>query len=358
LPLRPIPKPRLARVGRPQGHFTQHRRLDKLRETLEQSPDGVMLEDLAHILHVTTRSVRRYLHELSLLVELESLPTGPGGAHLWRIKPSERGRSVALRRTQAYGLLAARRVFDVLRGSALYDELDVTMREVLQVARRPTRGAVKGEVPSDQRLEERFLYVPGPVRHYGDRAEELDDVFQAVADLRVLRFRHRASRGGGRGGADERVTAHPYAMVLHEGGVSCVARHVEAGEVKVFAFERMIEARASDGEHFAIPDGFDVTEYVHGALGVHPPARAAKPARVVVEFDAQAADQARAARFHPTQKVATAPDGRARVSFLAADLDAARAWVLGFGAAARVVEPPELARAVAEELRRALSRYA
>jgi proteasome accessory factor C len=60
---------------------------------------------------------------------------------------------------------------------------------------------------------------------------------------------------------------------------------------------------------------------------------------------------------HPTQKVAMAPDGRARVSLLATDLDAVRAWVLGFGGAARVVEPPELARAVADELRRALSRY-
>jgi predicted DNA-binding transcriptional regulator YafY len=34
-----------------------------------------------------------------------------------------------------------------------------------------------------------------------------------------------------------------------------------------------------------------------------------------------------------------------------------RTWVLGFGAGARVVEPRELADALADELRRAASRY-
>src|SRR5262249_26664353 len=159
---------------RPSGSFTQHRRIDKLRKALEDHPEGLTLDDLALLARVTTRSVRRYLHELSLITELDSVPTTPGHPNLWRIKPSERGRSVALRRTQAYGLLAARRVFDVLKGSALYDELDVTLREVALVARRPTRGAVKGEVPADHRLDERFLYVPMPARNYASKAEELD----------------------------------------------------------------------------------------------------------------------------------------------------------------------------------------
>jgi len=113
--MRPIPRPKGPRVGRPLGKFTQHRRLDFLREKLETHAAGLTLEELATILRVTTRSVRRYLHELGLITELESIPGRPGAAHVWRIKPSERGRNVALRRTQAYALLAARRVFDVLR---------------------------------------------------------------------------------------------------------------------------------------------------------------------------------------------------------------------------------------------------
>src|SRR5271167_4539838 len=142
MPPRPIPRPKSQRVGRPTGRFTQHRRLDLLRERLETHAGGLTLEELAQMLRITTRSVRRYLRELALVTELESIAVRPGSVHMWRIKPSERGRAVPLRRTQAYTLLAARRVFDVLKGSALFDEIDVLLREVAQVAHRPDRKSV------------------------------------------------------------------------------------------------------------------------------------------------------------------------------------------------------------------------
>src|SRR6266851_2986361 len=90
------------RVGRPKGKFTQTLRLTRLRDTLESNPSGMSLEDLAMVLRVTTRSVRRYLGWLGEFTDLESIETARGGAHLWRIKPSERGRTVPLRKTQAY----------------------------------------------------------------------------------------------------------------------------------------------------------------------------------------------------------------------------------------------------------------
>jgi predicted DNA-binding transcriptional regulator YafY len=339
------------RVGRPSGRFTQHRRLDKLRDVLTAHPSGLLLEDLASLLKVTTRSVRRYLGELDRATELQSVETTPGGAHIWRIKPSERGRTVALRRAQAYGLLAARRVFEPMKGSALYDELDVIMRQILQIAQRPTR--TPGEVPSDNGLEDRFVYVPSPARSYGARVEELDELFQCVAELRVMRFRYRAPGLDGRG---ERVTSHPYALLVHRGAVFCVAHDVDQDAVRVFPFDRMGELHPSDHERFDLPAGFDASDFVHGDLGVFEE-RVGTGIRVLVEFEPRAADDVRARRFHPTQKIATAPDGRVRLSMTVPDLAELRAWVLGFGGAARVIEPPELAQDIVRELRRALGRY-
>ena len=43
--------------GRPKGKFTQHRRLDRLREILEKHPRGISLYDLADALSVTVRSM-------------------------------------------------------------------------------------------------------------------------------------------------------------------------------------------------------------------------------------------------------------------------------------------------------------
>ena len=70
--LRPIPRPKVARVGRAKGKFTQSRRLDVLRSLLEGHPSGLTLEQMAESLHVSTRSVRRYLHELGLMTDVNS----------------------------------------------------------------------------------------------------------------------------------------------------------------------------------------------------------------------------------------------------------------------------------------------
>lgn len=360
--LRPIPRPKVPRVGRPTGKFTQHRRLDVLREKLEAHAGGLSLEELAAMLRITTRSVRRYLRELALVTELESIEVRPGGAHLWRIKPSERGRAVPLRRTQAYALLAARRVFDPIRGSALFDEIDVALRQVEQVAHRPAlRTALRGEAATDARLEARFAYVPPSARAYANRGEDVDELFQAVAELRVLRFRYReGAPDAGGGGKDRgaRITAHPYALVLHGGGIACVALDVDRAVARAFLFDRMAELEAAAVERFELPADFELADWVQGDFGV---GRAARTVKLLVEFEPRAAEGVRARRVHPSQKLAVAADGRVRASLSLPEsaevLARARSWLLGFGAAVRVIEPRELAEDIALELRRAADRY-
>jgi predicted DNA-binding transcriptional regulator YafY len=366
MPPRPIPRSKAPRVGRPTGRFTQHRRLDLLREKLETHTAGLTLEELAGMLRITTRSVRRYLRELALVTELESIAVRPGGVHLWRIKPSERGRTVALRRTQAYALLAARRVFDVLRGSALFDEIDVALRDIEQVARRPAiRSSVRGEAPNDVRLEDRFAFLPPPARGYSHQTEALDEVFRAVAELRVLRFLYREDGSSGsepkestemRGGA--RVTAHPYALLMHGGAVACIAHDSAARASRAFALDRMTDVVASETERYELPAEFAITDWVHGDFGV---ARAPTTFKLLIEFDPRVADAVRTRRVHPSQKVAVSGDGRVRASLAVPScpevMDRVRSWLLGFGAAARVLEPRELADEIARELRRAVSRY-
>jgi predicted DNA-binding transcriptional regulator YafY len=365
MPLRPIPRPKASRVGRASGKFTQSRRLDHLRAQLETHTAGLSLDDMAAILRVSTRSVRRYLRELGLVTELESVTVDAGAANLWRIKPSERGRAVNLRRAQAYGLLAPRRVFEVLRGSALFDEIDLAMRQVEQVAHRPTaRTGVRGDVRAEARLEDRFAYVPPMPRAHGSRSEDVDAAFQAVADSAVLRFRYRdegtdgAPGAHGKDGKGARITAHAYALVLHAGTVTCVGHDVDRRATRAFLLERMSDVVASDTEHFELPADFALDDWLQGDFGV---ARGSRLVRILVEFDARSAEVVRGRKVHASQRVAVAADGRARVSFGvpqdARVMGAVRTWILGFGSSARVLEPRELADDVADELRRAAARY-
>src|SRR5260221_164560 len=105
------------------------------------------------------------------------------------------------------------------------------------------RTAMRGEAPSDGRLEDRFAYVPPVPRAYANRSEDVDEAFQAVAELRVLRFRYRDVLDGEEKGA--RVTAHPYALVLQGGAITCVALDVDRRPTRAFLFDRIGDPEAS-----------------------------------------------------------------------------------------------------------------
>jgi len=157
-------------------------------------------------------------------------------------------------------------------------------------------------------------------------------------------------------GAGELVVAHPYAVLLHRGSISLVALDVSRGSIRAFVFERMADLSLRADERFSLPAELRASDFVHGAFGVC--AESAKT-RVLVEFDARVADEIRPRKLHPSQKIATAPDGRVRLSVTLplALLPEMRRWVLGFADAARVIEPPELVAEVAGALSAAAKRY-
>lgn len=346
-----LPEPR---PGRPPGKFTTHRKLDRLRGVLEAYPTGLTLSELAQVLRVTPRSVRRYLQELDRVTQLESVPTTPGGPHKWRVKPTERGRALYLRRTQAYGLLATRRMFEALRGSAIFDEMELVSTELLRLATRPGRTSGAGEVAPDARLEDRVVFVPDPGALSGTAGEELDIVFTAAAELRVARF--TICENGAP--SNERIAFHPYAIVMFRGSVFAIGLSPAHERVRVFPIESMRDTVLDEDAHFCLPETFCVDDYLHGEFGVAEPAYPDAPAHVLVEFEAEVADRVRGHRFHPTQRMAIATDGRVRVSLRLPRAELVRPWLLSWGADARVIEPRSLAREVAEHHRRAARRYA
>lgn len=335
-------------VGRPKGKFTQHRRLDRLRELLLRHPKGLTLYEMAEALEVTPRTMRRYLKEVDRELELQSMETRGGGPLLWKIRASELPRKVELRRTQAYAFLAARRLFEPLAGSTLYEEIDMATNKLLSFSRRPGRGPNAGR--ADARLEDRFLYLPFAPKDYSQKTEELDDLFQAVADLRPLALRYRSS-GKTR---DERIKIHPYAMVLHRDSIYCVGLHTEKEEVRTFVLDRMRDTQIAYTEHFDLPDDFSVDEYFHGELGVF---KSTAQHDVVIDFDARGAEYVRMRRVHSTQKLSPIAGGGLRLSMTVGNLNQLTSWVLEWGARAKVVGPPELVERVRSELEAALGKY-
>jgi predicted DNA-binding transcriptional regulator YafY len=336
------------RVGRPRGRFTQHRRLDKVRLLLEHHPKGITLYELAQAIGVTPRSMRRYLKEVASELDLEPVPTRAGGALRWRIRAGDIPRKIELRRTQTYAILAARRLFEPMRGSTLFDEIEMATQRLLALANRPGRGPNAGL--ADARLEERFLYLPVAPKDYSAKTEELDDLFQSVADLRPLRCRYRS----GRDGTEETIVIHPYAMVLYKDAIYCLGLHTGKGEVRTFLLDRMRDTESSSLERFVLPEDFKVDDYFQGGFGIF---RGTKKHRVVVDFEPGVADLVRSRRVHESQKLLQLADGTVRLTMTVGDLTELTSWILGWGKTAKVVEPEELATAVHAELTGALAKY-
>jgi predicted DNA-binding transcriptional regulator YafY len=338
----------LSERGRPSGRFTQHRRLDHLRELLERRPKGVTLYELATSLHVSPRTLRRYLKEVERDYELEPVRQRGGGKVVWRITAVDIPRKVELRRTQAFALLAARRVFEPMRGSALFDEIDMAVNKLMAVARRPGRGPNAG--PTDTQLEKRFLYLPFAPKFYQQRTEELDDLFQAVADLRPMALQYRSKSRG----TEETIHIHPYALVLHRDAIYTVGYHCEREEIRTFSLDRMRATECSTTERFELPADFEIDDYFQGELGIW---RSDEKHRVVVEFDAEVAEYVRGRRVHPSQRLALLPGGGIRSTMTVGNLNPVVSWVLEWGPRAKVIEPVELVARVKQELSDALAKY-
>jgi predicted DNA-binding transcriptional regulator YafY len=340
--------PPAPRRGRPRGPFTQHRRLDYLRALLQRHPRGMTLYEMARELGVTPRSLRRYLAEVGRELDLVSSTTRPGGPLRWRLATGDAPRRVEVRRTQAYALLAARRLFEPMKGSTLYEEIDLAAQKLLGVARRPGRGPNAGV--AEARLEDRFLYLPFAPKDYAAHTEALDDLFQAVADLRPLTCLYRRARDG----REERIVIHPYAMVLYKDAIYCVGLHVARGEVRTFLLDRMRDTECAVTERFLLPPAFSIDDHFQGQFGIW---SGGKPQRVVIDFEERVTDFVRTRKVHKSQKLTALPEGGVRLTMHIADLTELATWVLGFGETARVVEPADLAERVRRELEGALRRY-
>ena len=132
-------------------------------------------------------------------------------------------------------------------------------------------------------LEDRFLYLPFAPKDYAAHTEELDDLFQAVADLRPLRCRYRRAKDG----QEEKVTIHPYAMVLYKDAIYCVGLHVGKKEIRTFLLDRMRDTECAATERFELPPDFSIDDHFQGQFGIW---RGSEPKKVVIDFDAKVAD--------------------------------------------------------------------
>ncbi len=329
--------PRKPSPGRPTGQYTQAVRLFRLSQLLEAAPEGVRIDDAARELSVTARSIRRDLKALELSgTELEHVDVD-GERRVRRVRTGRSSEPIRLTRYQRYSLAAARRVFDVLAGTPLHDDVSNFFAKLIP--------------PGDEEgaMTERFVYIPEAPKNYRKLKDQIYDIYDGILRSLTLQFHYE---GGTTPGSRK---LEPYALVLYQNGLYVVGHDVQKDAVRTFAVERMRRVRVLANAPFKRDPNIDVSRLFEGAFGI---IGGGERQRVVVDFAPAVAHLVESREWHHTQRLSRTDDEALRVELEVTNLQEVITWVLRWGASAVVREPPELVRRVREEHAKALGRYA
>ena len=118
-------------------------------------------------------------------------------------------------------------------------------------------------------------------------------------------------------------------------------------DIRILAVDRIIALKKSDTVRFTLPESFDPENYLNPSFGIF----IEEPNRVVVRFTADSAIYGRERTWGQEQTIETNPDGSMILSFTAAGRDEIKRWILSYGSGAQALEPAELVREVAREIR-------
>ena len=350
-----------------------------LRE-IEARRAGVTIHELARQVKVSTRTIRR---DLQALQEAGFAVFDEGEEHetkRWRLNAQpfrslEAGLSIA----DVAALYLSRSLVEALSGWPLAEELRAVfekiehalnprMREFLSTlphvisakagprarayASETSGERARGASPRERsdaakRVASERVGGTAGAKPPGSIIDITRRLFDATHDRRVLEMRYFSAKSN----RAKSYLVHPYRLALAQGGVYLVAWVPQYDEFRTFAVERIERLSVSD-ETFRKTRELPADVF-GGSLGVF----WAPAETIVLEFDARVAPFVRGRLWHESQQLEELPGGRLKLSLRVSNDWALRSWVLGFGAAVRVIEPAPLADALLDELKRACAHY-
>lgn len=313
-----------------------------LRE-IESRRTGVTIHELADKVSVSTRTIRRDLQALqeagfAVYDEGEENETKRWRLDAAPFRAVQGGLSVA----DVAALYLSRTVVEGLSGWPLADELRAAF-EKLERALNPRMREFLATLP--QVISAKA--GPRSPSHSVRQVDTTRRLFEAVRDRRVVEMRYFSAAAN----QVKTYTVQPYRLALAHGGLYLMAFVPAYDEFRTFATERIERLSVSD-QTFKRTRELPARLF-ESSMGVF----TGEPEPIVVDFAPRVALIVRSRVWHDSQTASDLPDGGIRLTLCVSNDWALRSWLLGFGAAARVVSPSSLADALADECRRMLKAY-
>ncbi len=270
----------------------------------------------------STRSLRRYLAVLS---EAGFPWFFDRNTQTYRFAEGYSLKRLDLSSGELFGLVALRS-FGASIGGAIGQSIDEITEKLLGSAGRVAKARAESPSPVAFRLAEIRLDEAG---------EKAFSVFAAAERTsRSVRFIY-----SDKDGKKSERTADPYGFIVSSGRIYCVAYDHARRDKRVFAVDNVTEPELLP-RTFTKPADFDVEAYA--AASISGVMHGADTTAVRVRFVPRVAKAAIAARVVAERQITRGEDGSVEIEFRVADVDELVRWVLGWGAQAEIVDPPEV----------------
>jgi proteasome accessory factor B len=159
-------------------------------------------------------------------------------------------------------------------------------------------------------------------------------------------------------GAVKTTRVHPYFLEPDAAlrSVYLIGFDEPANAMRTYKVERIRSATLTQ-ERYEIPDDFDPDAWLANSWGIWS-SDSTPSQRIRLRFDASVAHRVREAVWHRSQELRALDDGGVELAVTVAGIIEIRSWILSWGDAVEVLEPPALRDAVAVAVRGAAARYA
>ena len=314
----------------------------RLLHALESSRHGASIDALASDLEVTTRTIRRDLAALQEAGFALYDERDDNGRVTWRIDGQAlHGIESGFTLPEICALYLSRNLLEAVAGTPFQRDLNNAFARLEKMLSPRMRQFL-------DRLPSVLAAKPGPRARGGAASPDIvGRLLEATLHFRVTTMTYHSV-------SSRRVKdylVHPYRLAFAQGGLYLLAYVPEYKSVRTFAIDRVTSVTLEKQTFTPRQDVGD--DVFSNSLGVNTgPAE-----RVELEFAGDVAPYVRARVWHASQDVRDTGDGAITLTMNVCHDWALRSWILSWGPFARVVSPPQLARAIKADLQAAGKRY-
>ncbi len=302
---------------------------------------GITIENLAHEVGCTTRTIRRDLEVL----ELAGFPLYNDtidGETRWMVTSEFRkSLNIPFTITELLSLYFSRDLLRVLKDTPFYDSIESLFSKIRKTISPKTLEHLK-------KLEQSFYAGQKKQREYGSFKEYLDKLMDATANGRTVEMKYHSMHS-------DKTTVRkidPYKIWYFDNTFFLIGKCHRHKEVRMFVVDRIKDLNITN-ETFQIPSDFSLEDYMKDSFGViHD-----KKVKVVIQFDQEVARYIRERIWHPSQRIKENKDESITISLNVAGTNEVKYWVLSYGPCAEVLEPKTLRDEIKHDLSLALRRY-